>query len=383
MKDYDRVRAMFFKEGKRIRAIARETHLHRDTVKKMIELSAPPGYRRQKEPERPVLGPFTPVIDAMLESDRSPTPKKQRHTAKRVFDRLCEEYGYGGGYTQAPEYVAKAKERKKEAFVPLEFGPAEAQVDWGESWVDHEGERLKAHMFVMTLPFSNGRFVACFPRQTLEFFLEGHRRAFEFFGGVPKRITYDNLKSAVTKVGRGRRRDLNVTFEEFANYLIIIFSIRLSVTWREATKKAMWRRAWTGRGRTFSCLSLISATGAVLGEQLAQRCGGMLLEVSRGDERTIAERLAEEREDFFPIPASPARPKTLKTWSVSKLCLVRFDRNDYSAPCQYAYQPVTLRADVGKVQIFSQDQCIAQHTRCHEREKAIYEAWRLPPIDRA
>ena len=81
MIDYDQVRAMYFKEGLSKRAIARETGFHRDTVKKMIELSAPPGYCRQKEPERPVLGPFVPVIDSILESDKPPTPKKQRHTS--------------------------------------------------------------------------------------------------------------------------------------------------------------------------------------------------------------------------------------------------------------------------------------------------------------
>jgi hypothetical protein len=99
------------------------------------------------------------------------------------------------------------------------------------------------------------------------------------------------------------------------------------------------------------------------------------VEVSRGHQRTIAERLAEQRAHFFLIPASSARPRTLKTWTISKMCLVRFDRNDYSAPCRWAHHRVTVRADVGQVRIFFQDQCIAKHTRCHQQEKAIYEAW--------
>jgi transposase len=220
MEDYDRVRKLHFKDGLSQRQIAEKEKIARQTVKKMIELSAPPGYRFKKEPERPVLGPFIPIIDAMIKSDRPPTPKKQRHTTKRIFDRLSGEYGYRGGYTQVREYVALTKQRKKEAFIPLEFGPGEAQVDWGESRIDHQSERLVGHMFIMTLPFSNARFVACFPRETLEFFLEGHTRAFEYFGGVPRRITYDNLKLAVTKVGCGRRRELNVTFEDFARHYL-------------------------------------------------------------------------------------------------------------------------------------------------------------------
>jgi len=95
------------------------------------------------------------------------------------------------------------------------MGPGQAQVDWGEASVIVDDQVVTGQMFVMTLPHSDGRFVAAYPRATLEFFLEGHRRAFEFFGGVPRRIVYDNLKSAVTKVLGGRARALNETFEAF------------------------------------------------------------------------------------------------------------------------------------------------------------------------
>ena len=380
MEDYDRIRELHFKEELSQRQIAKKEKIARQTVKKMIELSAPPGYQRENQAERPILGPFLPIIDAILESDKPPTPKKQRHTAKRIFDRLRDEYDYPGGYTQVREYVALEKEQKKEAFVPLQFDPGEAQVDWGECKIDYEDERQSARMFIMTLPFSNARFVACFPRETLEFFLEGHRRAFEFFGGVPRRITYDNLKAAVTKVGRGRRRDLNITFEGFAQHYL--FDPAFCNVARGNEKGHVEKGVDWARKNFFVPVPQFDDWGH-FNEQLAERCLGMLLKVSRGDERTISERLAEEREHLFPLPASPARPKTLKTWSVSKLCLVRFDTNDYSAPCQYAYQPVTVRADVGTVEIFSQDQRIAEHTRCHEREKAIYEAWHyLPLIER-
>jgi len=377
MEDYDRVRAMHFKEGLSQREISRRTGFHRDTIKKMIALSAPPGYQREKEPERPVLGRFIPVIDAILESDKSPTPKKQRHTAKRIHDRLRDEYGYGGGYTQVREYVAVAKERKREAFVPLEFGPGEAQVDWGESQVEQDGVRLKAHMFIMTLPFSNGRFVACFPRETLEFFLEGHTRAFEFFGGVPRRIVYDNLKAAVTKVGRGKQRDLNVTFEDFVRHYL--FDPAFCNVARGNEKGHVENSVNWARRNLFVPVPRVDDWGG-FNEQLAERCRSQFFQVCRGHERTVGERLAEERASFFPIPASPARPKTLKTWSVSKLCLVRFDCNDYSAPCRYAHHPVTVRADVGEVGIFFQDLQIAEHRRCHLREKAIYEAWHYLPL---
>ncbi len=371
MRDYERVRELHFKDGLSHRQIAAKLHIARQTVKKIIELSAPPGYRRRKKPRQPVLGPFIAVIDTILVSDKFERPKL-RHTAKRIFDRLREEYGYAGSYTQVREYVAKVKDLRREAFVPLEFGPGEAQVDWGEAEVEHGGERVRAQMFIMTLPFSNARFVACFPRQTLEFFLEGHVRAFEFLGGVPKRIIYDNLKSAVTKVGRGRRRELNVTFENFARHYL--FEPAFCNVARGNEKGHVEKSVYWARKNLFVPVPTCE-DWSVFNEELAERCRGVFLQVCRGHERTISERFGEERAHLFPVPASRARPRTLKTWTVSKLCLVRFERNDYSVPCRYAHHRVTVRADVGRVAVFFEGRRIAEHRRCHEREKAIYEPW--------
>ena len=206
-----------------MRAIARETGFHRLTVKRIVSEGGPPEYSRPPTSQRPVLDPYTAIIDEMLKQDIL-APRKQRHTAQRVFNRLKEEHDYPGGYTQVRLYVAQARARQKEAYIPLEFGPGEAQVDWGEAVAFDETRESsksastqfrKVFLFVMTLPFSDARFVAAFPRQTQEFFFEGHRLAFQFFSGVPRRIVYDNLSSAVTKVLRGRRRDLNKTFQEF------------------------------------------------------------------------------------------------------------------------------------------------------------------------
>jgi hypothetical protein len=253
-------------------------------------------------------------------------------------------------------------------------------VDWGEAKVDFDGERRSARLFIMTLPFSNARFVACFPCETLEFFVEGHRRAFEFFGGVPRRIVYDNLKAAVTKVGRGRRRELNVTFEDFARHYL--FEPAFCNVARGNEKGHVEKGVDFARKNLFVPVPELADWGC-FNERLAQWCRAMFSQLQRGHDRTVGQRLAEERNHFFPMPACPARPRTLKTWTVSKMCLVRFDRNDYSVPCRWAHHPVTVRADVAKVQIFSQGQCIAEHTRCHARAAAIYEPWHyLPLIER-
>jgi transposase len=370
MEEHIEVRRLRHVEGLSVRAIARATGFHRSTVQKILA-SGGPLYRRGAPAARPVLGPFTGVIDAILEADRRARPK-QRHTAQRIFDRLREEHGYRGGYTQVRDYVAQARNLRRQAFVPLEFGPGEAQVDWGEAWVvDGIGAERKAHVFVMTLPFSDARFAAAFPRETLEFFLEGHERAFRFFGGVLRRIVYDNLTLAVTKVGRGRRRDRNRQFDGFARRHLFVPAF---CNVAQAHEKGHVENGVGWARRNLFVPQPAFSDWATFNASLEERCRAQWPKRLRGHERSIGERLAEERGHLLPIPQGAA-PHQAKPQTVSSLCLVRFDTNDYSVPCAYAHHPVTVQADVGRVRIFHQGRCIASHQRCHEREQAVYEPW--------
>ena len=159
--------------------------LHRDTVRKMLEYSVPPGYRRQSPPHRPKLERFTGVIDRILESDLS-VPRKQRHTAKRIFERLRDEHGFGGQYTSVKDYVREHRRRSQEMFVPLSHSPGHAQCDFGEARVIIGGVEQKAHYFVLDLPHSDGCFVKAYPAETTEAFLDGHVSALSFLGGCPR-----------------------------------------------------------------------------------------------------------------------------------------------------------------------------------------------------
>jgi transposase len=369
MDDCILVRELHFKEGLSVRAVARRTGLHRKTIRKILGEGGPPIYRRGFPAARPKLGPFVGVIDEILKSDRH-APGKQRHTAKRIFDRLRTEHGYTGGYTQVKSYVRECLHLSREAFVPLEFGPAQAQVDWGEAWVQEAGQPLKVHLFILTLPFSDVRFVACFPRESLEFFLEGHLRAFDFLGGVPRRIVYDNLKAAVTRVGPGRRRERNTTFEAFCRRHL--FEAAFCNVARGNEKGHVENGVGWARRNLFVPMPDFLDWES-FNAHLAEQCRGSWTMRLRGHEATVGERLEEERPHFLPL--APWHLPTTKPWTVSSLCLVRFDSNDYSVPCRWAHHPVTVRADVDKVRIFFQDQCIATHTRCHGRERAIYEPW--------
>jgi len=158
--------------------------LIRETIAKMCRFSMPPGYTRTKPVEKPKLDPLLPVIDAILDEDRA-SPVKQGHTAKRIYERLRDEHSFVGGHTVVKDYVRLCRARGRETFVPLAHPPGHAQVDFGEALGVIGGVRQKIHFFCLDLPQSDPCFVKAYPLETTEAFLEGHIRAFSFFGGVP------------------------------------------------------------------------------------------------------------------------------------------------------------------------------------------------------
>ncbi len=216
---YAQVRRSVYVEGLSEREAAKRFGLARETVRKMLRYAAPPGYRRSKPVRRPKLEAFTGIIDQILLDDQQ-QPKKQRHTAKRIFDRLREEYDFSGGYTIVKDYVREKKLGGQEMFVPLAHPPGDAQADFGEAVVVINGVQRKAHFLVVDLPHSDDAFVKAFPAETTEAFCEGHNAAFRYFDGVPRNIVYDNTTLAVARIlGDGTRKRTRVFSELQSHYL--------------------------------------------------------------------------------------------------------------------------------------------------------------------
>jgi len=178
------------------REILRREGVHWKTLAKILKYPEPPGYRMKRSRPKPKIGAYLEQIAQIIESDKS-QPKKQRHTAKRIYERI-KESGYQGGYTQVREAVRDIKRCKKEVFMPLVHNPGEAQVDFGYALAKIAGFLKKVAFFVMALPHSDAFFVMGFERECTESYWEGHSRAFEFFGGVPCRISYDNSRVMVS-----------------------------------------------------------------------------------------------------------------------------------------------------------------------------------------
>ena len=185
------------------REAAKKFKLNFRTIQKILTHEEPPDYRRTETREKPTIGPFIPIIHEILEADKK-SHRKQRHTGRKIFERLCKEHKYTGGITVVRDEIRLYKQRSAEVFMPLSHPPGRAQFDFGQAMAIYCGRPIKVMFCVMSLPYSDALFCQAFPRECTETFQEGHRRAFEFFGGVPSRISYDNSKIAVARIV-GRR----------------------------------------------------------------------------------------------------------------------------------------------------------------------------------
>src|ERR1700731_4870310 len=366
---YGRVRRAVRVEGRSQRAVAREFGLSRETVRKMLAYAVPPGYQRQQPIKRPKLGPWLGVIDAILADDKR-RPAKQRHTAKRIFDRLRDEHGFTGGYTIVKDYVRGEQVRSREVFVPLTHAPGEAQADFGEALVVIAGVQQKAHYLVMDLPHSDDCFVAAFPAETTEAFLEGHVRAFAYFGGVPTRILYDNTKIAVAKILGGEERQRTRSFSELQSHYL--FADKFGRPAKGNDKGKVEGLVGYAR-RNFMVPIPRVGSWEELNTYLLEQCGERRERRLRGQEETIGERFERDRTALLPLPEAAYEACEKRTARVSSLSLVRYRGNDYSVPTEYGHREVLVRGYVHEVVIACAAQQIACHPRSYQREDFVFD----------
>jgi len=365
---YARVRHAVLIEGISERGAADRFGINARTVSKMLKFSVPPGYVRTQPPFRPKLDAFTGVIDAILAGDKD-RPKKQRHTSKRIFERLRDEHGFTGRMTIVKDYVAGWRRRAQEMFVPLAHPPGHAQADFGEALGVIGGVERKIHFFAMDLPHSDAIFVAAYPAETTEAFCDGHVRAFTHFDGVAKSILYDNTKIAVARIlGNGKRQRTRVFSELQSHYL---FEDRFGRPGKGNDKGKVEGLVGYAR-RNFLVPIPAFETFEALNAHLLESCRKRLSDRLRGHEGTIGERLDHDLAAFQkPLPA-PYDACEKKPGSVNSLSLVRYRRNDYSVPTAYGHQKVLVRGYVHEVVIACGAEIIARHPRSYEREDFVF-----------
>jgi transposase len=366
---YARVRRACHVEGMSQRQAARVFGIDPKTVAKMLRFSVPPGYRRSKPPVRPKLDPLLPVIDRILEEDLG-RPRKQRHTARRIFQRLRAEHGFTGGETIVKAYVRERRLQGREMFVPLVHPPGHGQADFGEAVAVVGGEERKIHFFCLDLPHSDACFVKAYSAETTEAFCDGHSAAFAFFGGVPLSMLYDNTRLAVARIlGDGMRQRTRAFAELQSHYL---FADRFGRPGKGNDKGKVEGLVGYARRNFLVPVPRVESLAA-LNAQLEARCRERQGARLRGHEESIGERLARDRAAMLPLPPAPYEACETRGARVSSLSLVRYRGSDYSVPVAYGHREVVVRGHVEAVVIACGAAVIARHRRSYEHADVLLE----------
>lgn len=362
-------------QGESISAIARDLQLSRNTVKRALRFEGESfEYRRTRQP-RPRLGPYLETLERWLEAEEK-LPARERRTAQRLYEALCVE-GYTGAVDAVRRHMRHFERRRHPsatAFIPQSFAPGEAyQFDWSHEHVEIDGIDLVVKVAHVRLCHSRAFFLAAYPRESQEMVFDAHARAFEFFGGVPRRGIYDNLKPAVDAIFAGRERRYNRRFLVMCNhYLIDPTACTPAAGWEKGQVENQVGnvREWLFTPK-LRCADLRE-----LNEYLAARCLQLAAERAHPEqpERQIVEVWDEERAALRTMPV-PFDGFAEKSCRISATCLVAFERNRYSVECRYVGQVATVRAYAERIIVVCGGQIIGEHARCFERGRTLYNPW--------
>lgn len=281
--------------------------------------------------------------------------------------------------------------------MPLSHDPGMAQADFGEAQVKIKGESRTAHFLVMQLPFSDAVFVKAYPAENTEAFVDGHQSAFRFFGGVPKRILYDNTTIAIKKILKDGRREQTRGFIGLRSHFL--FEAVFATVGRGNEKGGVENLVGFVR-RNFMVPLPDCESFEALNDHLARGCKKRQSTMTRGHKETIGERLTKE--SFLPLLSTPYEGCRVQSGRITSQGLVRFQNNDYSVPTTIGQQKVWIKGFVDRVVISYEDKVIAEHTRSYNQEDVIFnplhylkllerktgafvqaaplKGWNLPPV---
>lgn len=373
----EQIRRAYFIEGKSIRQIARERRHDRRTVRAAIRDGNSSHYKLSRPRPRPVLGPFITIIDEWLAGDRF-SPPKQHHTARRIYHRLVGEKGYRGGESTVRDYVRQRRAPPNEVFILLSYNPGEdAQADFGEAEVIIKGRPLTVQVFVGRLCFSKIPFITASPNQQQEALFEGHRKAFDFFGGVPRTIWYDRMSQAVKKALPGKWPEEQEAFIAFRSHYL--FESRFCNP-REAHEKGLVENLLGYARRNYMVPVPEVESFEELNDLLRQRCLAEAGRRLRGETETIGEMWEREKPKLLPLPAHPFPCCRTVPVRPNRFSMVTFQTNRYSVPVDCEVKSLLLRAFVDRVEITDGAGVMAVHERCYGREQDILDVFHYLPL---
>jgi len=374
MDEYGYIRTAKRVYKKSIKEICRDTGLSRNTVRKALR-NEPGRYRRRRQQPYRVLGPYLQVIDQWLEADKE-SPKKQRHTAKRIFDRLRLEYDFNGSESTVRHYVQSAKIRLgvqvAKAFIPLEPDIGrEAEVDWGTAVALIGDQATPIKFFCMRSKYSGKHFVRCYPCERQQAFFDGHVQAFAFFGGIFQTLIYDNLTPAVQKVLRGRQRLEQEAFTKFHAYYNFTPCFCNPASGHE---KGGVEGLVGYVKRNYLVPVPQGESLAEINEKILAQCLNYVSHRIQGREGTVDDLFEAEKGHLMELPGVPFSNLHTRGGKVDSYATVIVDKNRYSVPTRYVGLKVTVNLYVGHLEIFYAGKKIAEHQRVYGNNK-----WQLDP----
>jgi transposase len=365
MELFEQIRRDRDREGLSTRALAVRHGVHRRAVRQALASPVPPAKRSPVSRPAPKLGAYRALIDTWLEADRD-APRKQRHTARRVWQRLVEEQNAEVSERQVSRYV-RARRRELgdigEAFVPQHHAPgAEAEVDWGEAIALIDGQQVRVHVFQLRLCHSGAAFAGAFLRETQQAFLEGHADAFEYLGGVPGLVRYDNLTSAVKQVLRGRRRVETDRFVALRSHYM--FESQFTLVGLRGAHEKGGIEGEVGRFRRRHLVPVPTvASLAELNVRLRAGCEADLGRQITGRHGTVAEALARERPLLRSLPADRAQTSEHTAPRVDAKAMVTVRQNRYSVPVGLVGLRVLAEVGARQIIVSHDGKPVARHDR--------------------
>jgi len=373
----ERIRRAYYIEGKSMRQIGGELHHSYWTIRAALEGAAVRSYQLKVAKPAPVLGGYKGRIEELLKESET-QPRKQRYTSHKIYT-LLQQAGYSGSESGVRRYVGRQRrERKRPAvYVPLAFDPGvDGQVDWGEATVKLGGEIVQVELFVLRLCYSRKVFAMVFPTQRQECFFAGHVAAFHHLGGVPKRLSYDNLTTAVRQILEGRSRVEQAAFVTFRSHYL--FASRYCTPGQGHEKGGVEHGVGYVR-RNFMTPLLAGESFADLNRQLVAACQADDGRRVDRQPQPIGVMWAEEQPHLRPLPADFACCRS------EEVCLtpysqVVFETNRYSVPVDQAQKQLVVKAYPFAVEILTADQVIARHTRCYGRQQDVLDPLHYLPL---
>lgn len=375
MSQYELIKTAYRVYGKSIREIAKEFGHSRKTVRKALR-EVSPQYGRKRMPVSPVMGPYHGMISSWLRSDLE-VPRNQRHTARRIYSRLLEEYDFKGAESTVRRYVRHLKIDeglyKREAFIPLEpeMGK-EAEVDWGRAVVIMSGEKRTVELFCLRSKYSGRDFVRAYPHARQEAFFDGHIHGFHYFGGVFPKLVYDNLSSAVLQVLRGKKRIEQQSFVAFRSYYT--YEACFCNPGKGHEKGGVEGLVGYARRNYLVPLPEVESFEE-LNERLLKSCLAHGYHQISGKSATINELSDAERPLLLSLPDADYPVKQVFCAKVDHYSTVKADSNRYSVPAYYAGLKVNVELGVERVMIYHNRDKIAEHQRLFGKGK-----WQLDPF---